>query len=433
VLFAAGRIVGVGPGAAAQAMPPRTEIIDAAGCAVLPGLINAHSHLYMTFGRTLGYDQPFEHWLPTQKTLIAQLSEEDFATCVTLGLLDNLRSGNTCIVDNLAVPAASENRLHEAAIRAAGDLGVRYVLARGYTDQFNSPEYLETPAEIDARMRRLATMYHGSADGRVEIMLSPMLPWALSREGFRLTRRLANELGLRIHMHTAETAGFAPLIEKAYGFRSNIRVYQEGGCLGPDVQLLGCAFLEPDELEVVRATRTPVILDPVAPMYLGAGIAPIRRLLGTDVPIGLGTNGPAANGGQDLFESMKTVVGLAKSLERDAFAFPQERVLETATIEGARALGLDDRIGSLEPGKRGDVIVVDLDHAHAAPMLNVTAALVFSCKGRDVRDVLIEGRVVVRNRRVLTADEPAVARRAFDAARGAVLRAGLAGRLTPGF
>ncbi|MEK7878833.1 MAG: amidohydrolase, partial [candidate division NC10 bacterium] len=429
VVIEDGTIRSVEPAGAGESRGHFADVIDARGCAVLPGLVNAHTHLYMSLGRTLGFDQPFEEWLPTQKKFIAQYTEEEFATCVELGIIENLRSGNTCVVDNLAVPAASENRLYEAALASARQLGVRYVLARGYTDQFNAPEYLETPPQIEARLRQLVKAHGGRADDRIDLMLSPMLPWAVSREGFALTRRLATELGLRIHMHTAETQGYAPLIQKAHGHPSNIRVYQEGGCLGPDVQLLGCAFVSPDEIETVRATQTAVILDPTASMYLGMGMPPSTRLLSAGVPVALGTNGVACNGSQDMFESMKNAAGLAKIAERNGAAVTQQRVLELATIEGARALGLDARIGSIEPGKRGDLIIVDLTSPYAAPVLNVVAALVSSCKGRDVRHVLVDGRVVVRDGKLVTGDEAAVLGRAKVAALRCAEKAGLTDRL----
>lgn len=429
VVIEDGAIRAVEPGAAEGARGKFAEVIDARGCAVLPGLINAHTHLYMSLGRTIGYDQPFEEWLPTQKKFIAQYTEEEFATCVELGIIENLRSGNTCLVDNLAVPAASENRLYEAALAAARQLGVRYVLARGYTDQLNAPEYLETRAQIEARLRQLRKTHGGRAGDRIDLMLSPMIPWSVSRDCFALTRRLADELGLRIHMHTAETAGYAPLIQKAHGHPSNIRVYREGGCLGPDVQLLGCAFVSPEEIETIRATETAVILDPTAGMYLGMGMPPAMRLLSAGVPVALGTNGVACNGSQDMFESMKNAAGLAKLAEQSGAAVSQQRVLELATIEGARALGLDARIGSIEPGKRGDLIVVDLAGPYVAPVLNVVAALVSSCKGRDVRHVLVDGRVVVRDRRLVTGDESAVLGRALEAARRCAEKAGLTERL----
>jgi 5-methylthioadenosine/S-adenosylhomocysteine deaminase len=420
-------IAAVGPAALAEGVDG--ERIDARGCAVIPGLVNAHTHLYNTFGRTLGADQTFGEWLPTQKGLIATLDEDEFRACVELGMIDNLRSGTTCIVDNPAVPAASENRLHEAALGAARDLGARYVLARGYTDQMNAPEYVEPLVDIERRMRALVRDHHDTASGRLRVMLSPMLPWALSLAGFTMTRRLADELGVRIHMHTAETAAFADLIEKAHGHRSNVRLDRDGGCLGPDVQLLGCAWLTPDEIRMVTGTGTAVLLDPTAAMFIGAGMPPLLALLDAGVPAGLATNGPAANGGQDMFESMKNAAGLAKVAAGDGRACTQQRALDLATVEGARALGLDGTIGSLERDKRADLAIVDLSTPFVAPALDVVTALVSACKGRDVRDVMIDGRVVVRDRRLTTGDEARIVERATTMAAGAAQRAGLTARL----
>lgn len=423
VIVEGSTIVAVGPASLAAGV--EAQRLDARGCAIIPGLVNTHTHLYNTFGRTLGADQSFAEWLRRQKGLIAALDEEEFRTCVELGLVDNLRSGSTCIVDNPAVPATAGNRLHEAALAAARDLGARYVLARGYTDQMNAPEYLESLPDIERRMQTLVRDHHETADGRLQLMLSPMLPWALSPAGFRMTRRLADELGVRIHMHTAETAQFADLIEKAHGHRSNVRIYRDGGCLGPDVQLLGCTWLVPEEIDLVAATGTAVLLDPTAAMFIGAGMPPLLRLLAAGVPSGLATNGPAANGAQDMFESMKNVAGLAKLAAQDGRAFVQQRALDLATVEGARALGLDGVIGSLEPGKRADIVIVDLETPFVAPALDVVTALVSACKGRDVRDVMIDGRIVVRDRQLQTADQAAIVTRATAMARRAAERAGL--------
>jgi 5-methylthioadenosine/S-adenosylhomocysteine deaminase len=160
-------------------------------------------------------------------------------------------------------------------------------------------------------------------------------------------------------------------------------------------------------------------------MFIGAGMPPLLRLAGAGVPAGLATNGPAANGSQDMFESMKNVAGLAKLAAQDGHAFTQQRALDLATIEGARALGLDGTIGSLEPGKRADLIVVDLQSPFIAPALDVVTAVVSACKGRDVRDVMIEGRTIVRDRRLQTADEAAIVGRAGVMAERAAERAAL--------
>jgi len=165
-------ILAVGPAALATGV--EAQHLDAGGCAIMPGLINAHTHLYNTFGRTLGADRSFAEWLREQKSLIAALDEEEFRTCVELGLADNLRSGSTCIVDNPAVPAAGGNRLHDVALGAARDLGARYILARGYTDQLNAPEYLESLPEIESRARSLLRWSLGLVErGFTVVLLGP--------------------------------------------------------------------------------------------------------------------------------------------------------------------------------------------------------------------------------------------------------------------
>lgn len=425
VIVEGGAIAAVGHMGTGRTAGLGDDVVDATGCAVVPGLVNAHTHLYHTFGRTLGHHQPFPEWLARQRGLVNAMTAAEFEACIELGLLDNLRSGNTCILDNLAVPGRHAARWNDLAIAAADRLGARYVLARGYTDQHVSPEYVETPEEIETRLRALVKDHSGRAHGRIRIFASPVLPWGVSRETYLLTRRLADDLDLGIHMHTAETSGYADLIQKAYGHRSHTKVLRDGECLGPRVQLLGCNFLTTDDVDTVISTGTRVVFDPTCSLFMGRRIPPMRRLLASGVPIGLGTNGAAGSGSQDMFECMKTSAGLATLAEDGGPALGQPRALEMATIEGARALGLDDAIGSIEPGKRADLVVVDLRRPWLAPALNVVAALVSSCTGRDVRDVFVDGRTVVRDGKLVTADERALTARAIEAASRCAARAGV--------
>lgn len=421
VLIERGRIREVRPGGAP--VPEGFERIDAGGCVVMPGLINAHTHLYQMFGRSLSFDQGFVQWLATQKGLVAQLDEDDFGLCIELGLVLNLRSGNTCVVDNLALPAATGNRLYRTALERAGRYGLAYVLARGYTDRLNSPDYLEDLATIEDRVRELIEEFDGRGDGRLRVFVSPMLPWALSPAGYRLTRKLANQYDVGIHMHTAETSGYADLIEKAFGHRSNIRVYRDGGCLGRDVTLLGCQHLTDEEYEEIARTGTRVILDPTSGMNLGTGEAPTVKVCRNGNPTALATNGMASAGGQDMFDAMRNVVSLARLQTQKVETIGPARALEMATVEGAAALGLEREIGSLEPGKRADVICVDISRVFCAPALDIPATLVFSCSSRDVRTVIANGRVAVRDFELALADERALTAQAHERARAARARA----------
>ncbi len=406
------------------------EIIDARDQAVLPGLINGHTHLYGTFGRNLSFDQNFIDWLATQKAFIGAYSEEDFAACVELGLIENICSGNTTIIDNMGLPAASENRLYEAALATAARYGVGYRLARGFTNQKTSPDYIESLDQIESRMRTLAKRHHTGPGARRGLMLSPMVPWGLSMEGYAMMRRLADELSMGIHMHTAETAGYARLIEQTFGHSSNIRIYREGGCLGPDVQLLGCIWVDDTELDWIAESGTTVIMDPTSTLGLGKGLPPANQCLARGIALSLATNGMASNGGQDMFEVMKNAVGLAKIAGGGESALTPEKALEICTIDSARACGLDGHVGSIEVGKRADIITVNLASPFVAPALNVPSAIVFSCKSRDVGHVILDGRVVVRDGEFLLADVPAITARAEIAARAVAERAGMTERTT---
>jgi 5-methylthioadenosine/S-adenosylhomocysteine deaminase len=424
LLLEGGRIAALLP--AGTPVPEGYRHVDASGCAVLPGLINAHTHLYASLGRSLSFGEDLMQWLTTQKNLIAQFDDEDFRTCIEVGLALNVKSGNTCVVDAMALPAGSDARYREA-LRLAARYKLQYVMARAYTSQMVAPEYVEELPALEASLRSLLEEFHGSADGRLRIELSPNLPWSLSIEGFRMTRRLADEYQVGIHMHTAESVDYPVMIEKAFGHRSNIQVYQDGGCLGPDVQLLGCATLTDAEFEIVARTGTRVILDPISGTTLGTGESPVLKVIHNGNPTAVATNGLASAGAQDLFEAMKTMVSTARTRGGGVRAMTMQRALEIATIEGARALGLDGEIGSLEAGKRADVICVDLNNVFCGPTFDVVATLVFAATSRDVRDVIIGGEFAVREHKLLLADEAELTARATRRGAAALERVRAAG------
>lgn len=190
----------------------------------------------------------------------------------------------------------------------------------------------------------------------------------------------------------------------------------------PDVQLLGCSFLSQEELGEVARTGTRIIFDPSSGMNIGLGGPPTLDVINNGHPSALATNGMASAGGQDLFRAMQNLIGLARLQKGGPHALGTQRALELATIEGAAALGLDKEVGSLEPGKRADVICVDLQDAFCAPAIDVSATLVFSTTGRDVRDVIANGHVVVRDGRLTVADEHEILGRATQRTRALVER-----------
>jgi 5-methylthioadenosine/S-adenosylhomocysteine deaminase len=360
----------------------------------------------MIFGRTIGVERRLLDWLKIEMPIMAKLDAETTSLAATLGCVENIRNGNTTLVENTFIPRRPDFVPEDAIFRAMKTVGIRGVVARAYHARNFAPEFIESKAEQDARVEALHAEWHGAEDGRLRLSIGPLLPWIVEIDDLRATRRLADRLGITIHMHVAESPEFNERITEAFGREiRNVELLHEGDCLGPDVQAVAVADLSDREIELLAETSTPVVFDPQTRLFWGTGFPGIKRFTDAGLTAGLGTNGPAANCGQDLFESMKYACATAKTAANDPTALGRHRVLEMATIEGARALGIDDRVGSLEVGKDADIITVDLAQPHLTPALDVPAALVYSAKGSDVRDAMVAGRLVMRKRVVSTVDQ----------------------------
>jgi 5-methylthioadenosine/S-adenosylhomocysteine deaminase len=425
VLVEGDRIAWVGPRAAA---PTRTvsETIDATGCVVMPGLVNCHTHLCMIFGRSLGIERDLLSWLRVEVPLIRALGEEGLYLAELLGCVENLKNGTTTLVDNIFTPHAPGALPEVAALRAMERSGVRAVLARGFHGRNFDADFVETAEEQARCVETLVKEWHGAAAGRLRISVGPLLPWVMSEALFRSTRALVERLDLSLHMHVAETPDFNRLIARHFGRPvRHVELLHEVGCLGPNVQAVGVADLSAREIELLAETRTAVVFDPPTRLFWGSGYPALVPFLEAGLVCGLATNGPAANCGQDLFESMKYACATAKTAAANPGALTRHRALAMATIEGARAIGLGDTIGSLEVGKRADLILVDFRRPHLTPAFDVEATLVYSARGADVRDVMVDGRIVMRDRVLLTVDEPALLREVRAAARQCAADAGM--------
>ena len=405
---------------------PVDERIDARGTIVMPGLVNAHTHLCMLFGRGLATDVDLLRWLDVQMPLMRALDDEDLYLAQLLGCVENLRNGNTCVVENLFMPRRADGDAATAAFRAMRDAGVRGTVARAHETRVFAPEFIEDMAQVERAVEHLAQHWHGSHDGRLRLSFGPLLPWSITADELRTTAALARRLGLGLHMHVAESPEFNRLVAVHHGRPiRQVELLAETGCLGPHVQAVGVSDVSPQELALLQASGTSVVFDPPTRLFWGTGFPSLRPFLDAGIACALATNGPAANCGQDLFESMKYACAIAKTATGDPAALPARRALRMATIEGARALGLDAVVGSLEVGKEADVITVSAHQPHLSPMHDVPAALVFSARGADVRDVLVQGRVRMRERRLVDIDEAALVERARQAAGQAARRAGI--------
>jgi 5-methylthioadenosine/S-adenosylhomocysteine deaminase len=401
-------------------------IIDATGRIVLPGLINSHTHLCMVFGRTIGPERRLLEWLDLLMPMMVAMDQDALYVAELLGCLENIKNGNTSLVENIFMPPhASNSDVEDAAFRALRDSGIRGTVARATEARHFDPRFCETSDQQAERVTRLAERWNGTEGGRLRLSIGPLLPWVLDEQGFRETRRIARDNGLSLHMHVAESPEFNLMIARHFGREiRQVELLDEVGCLGPDVQAVACSDVSPREIELLAASGTAVLFDPQTRLFWGTGFPPIANFLSAGLTCGVASNGAAANCGQDLFESMKYACATAKTAANDPRALTASRALRMATAEGARAIGRTDT-GSIEVGKRADLITVDARQPHLAPLFDPEKALVYSARGADVRDSLIDGRVVMRDRKVLTIDENALITEVDEVARRCAARAGI--------
>ena len=380
--------------------------IDAKGKAALPGLINCHTHVAMTLFRSLAEDKPLDVWLrETIWPLEAKLTRDDVFAGALLGCLEMLKSGTTCFADMY---------FHEDMVaRAVSESGLRAVLAEGIIeagDRTRGEEMLNASV-------RFAKSFNGYANGRVKTMLGPHAAYSCSPELLAKVKEQTQKLGVGIHIHLAESEELFKDYAKKYGC-SEVEFLDKLEFFGGHVLAAHCISLSESDRHVLAKHGVNAVYVPVANMKLGLGAARVKELLGLGVNTALGTDGPASNNTLDMFETMKFGALLQKFVYRKPEVLSAREVLEMATINGARALGLEKGIGSLEVGKRADIILIDLSKPHLKPLHNVYAGILYSAKGSDVDTVIVDGKILMENRVVKTLDEHAVIemaeRRAFE-------------------
>lgn len=416
-------IVGVGAGDPPRSARTADEVISARGCAVMPGMVNGHTHLFQTLFRGLGDDKSLLDWLREYIWPAASvMTPEEIAAATAVGIIENLRTGATTVIDHQYLhPGGAHD---DAVLEAADRLGVRFLLARGWADRNYEPRLTETVPEVLERTSAVARRWHGAGDGRIRVETAPLIPWGCSDEAVRAATAASRSWGAGMHVHCAETAVEVEMNLQERGLR-HVHWLDSLGVLGPDTQLAHSVWLDPDEIDLVAARGATVVHCPVSNMYLASGVAPVPEMLRRGVSVALASDGPGSNNRQDLFEAMKVAVLLQKVHHLDPVILQPEHALHMATRGGARAAGLGDRIGAIEAGRLADLVVVDLDSVFVAPVHRVVSALVFNATPREVRHVVVDGRVVIRNRDLLVADERAELRTAMRCCRELFARAGL--------
>lgn len=391
-----GVIVEVGTSEEITSRVRASRIIDAEGMAILPGFVNAHTHAPMALFRGIADDRDLMDWLqnfifPAE----AKNVDRDFVKWGTrLALAEMVRSGTTTYADMYYF----ESDIAAETKRA----GVRAVLGETMID-FPAPDN-KTWAEAVNYVRAFAAKYKG--DALITPALAPHAPFTVSREHLIEVRKLATELGVPILIHLSETKDELRQVAERTGGQTPGQYLESIGFLGEDVLAAHGVWLTPSEISLLASRKVGVAHCPESNMMLASGVAPVTALLAAGVKVGLGTDGPAgSNNNLDMIEEMASAARLQKITQRDPKVMSARQVLEMATIGGARALGLDSKIGTLEAGKRADVIVVDLRGINTQPVYSIESAIVYSASGHDVFATIIDGQIVMLDGRLQTIDE----------------------------
>jgi len=416
VLVRDGTIAAIGKRASA-ARPVR--VLDARDAAVIPGLIQSHVHLCQALFRGMADDLPLLEWLRKRIwPLEAAHDEASIGASARLGLAEMLLAGTTTILDMGTVH-------HQdpvfTAMRASGIRGLsgKAMMDRGKT----VPRGLKESTRDSLReSERLHAAWDGAAGGRLGYAFAPRFILSCSEKLLRETAALAAERDAIVHSHAAEHPDERVAVRNALG-KDDVDLLAEWGIEGPRAVLAHGVQLTAGQMKRAAKKGTRFVHCPSANLKLSSGIAQVTKMRAAGMVVGLGADGAPCNNRMDPWAELRQAAILAKARELDAAALPAPDALAMATIDGARVLGLDDRIGSIEVGKRADIAVVRLDGLHAEPGGDVIARLVYSCTPADVRHVLVDGRIIVEHGVLETLDEDRVRGQARRQAKRVLARA----------
>ena len=390
-----------------------SRVIDARGALVLPGLINAHTHLSMSLFRGLADDLSLDDWLhkyifPAESRYVTP----DFVTWSTdLSLLEMLRGGTTTVADMYY--------FEEQVAQAAKKAGMRGVLGETLIG-FPSPD---SKGSAQALAYTEAFLQHWRNDPLITPAVAPHSIYTCPEQLLKDAAALAGKYQAPLLIHLAEAPFEVEQSRQQHGL-TTVQYLARIGLLSPAVLGAHCIWLDQADVATLAHFSVGCSYNPSSNMKTAAGLMPAQELLAAGVAVGLGSDGAASNNNQDMFEEMDLAAKQQKFARMDSKALPAEQVFALATITGARALHMERQIGSLEAGKKADLILVDTTEPHATPMYNVYSSIVYALKSSDVRTTMIGGKVVMEDRRMLTLDEPAILSKAAEY--GAQLRSSMA-------
>jgi 5-methylthioadenosine/S-adenosylhomocysteine deaminase len=392
-----GRIVAVGSSADIIRMYSAPERIDASGKLIIPGLINGHTHVPMTLFRGLADDLDLQEWL-TKYIFPAEaknVTEEFVRAGTRLGLAEMIRGGTTTYCDMYYFEDAIADETSKAGVRGVlGETVIDFPVADNKTN-----------AEAMAYVERYVQKWKGNE--LIVPAVAPHAPYTVSEEHLKAIRAFSDRTGAPIVTHISETKREVDDSLKAKG-ASPVDYLSRIGFLNDRVIAAHMVWPNAGEISILKKAGVGVVHNPQSNMKLASGVAPVPKMIAEGLRVGLGTDGAASNNDLSMWEEMDTAAKLHKLISGDPKVMTAEQAFELATIGGARALHMEKEIGSIEKGKRADLVLVNRDALNQIPLYNVYSDLVYATKASDVETVIINGRVVMRDRRLLTLDEAAI-------------------------
>lgn len=363
--------------------------IDCQGKVLMPGLINAHTHNSMSLFRNYGNDVDLDNWLNNYIwPLEAELRREDIRNGARLNTAEMLLSGTTTYVDMYYEM--------DVVAETAEEMGIRAALSRGLMAT-NSKEDLENE-------KAFYRNWNGAANGRISTLIGSHAIYTNSLESLKAHRDLAEELGCRLNIHLAETQKEVEDCQKEYG-KSPVQCYEDLGFFEVPTLAAHCIWLTDEDIEILRKRNVTAVYNPASNMKLASGFMPLGKLLKSGVNVAFGTDGASSNNLQDMFRDMTLGSLIQKGHELDPEAAKASTMLELATMGGARGLGLEDQLGSIEEGKIADLILVDFDNIQHSPWpMDLEAALIYSSYGNQVSLTMVDGKILVENGELIGQD-----------------------------
>lgn len=365
------------------------KVIDGSGMVALPGLINTHTHLAMTLFRNYADDMKLEDWLFKKIfPLEDKLMGEDVYYGSKLGLIEMIKSGTTCFLDMYFFVEDTLKAINESKIRAC--------ISRGLTSGEGE----------DAKIQEVRDLYgkYNDYEGRIKIMVGPHAVYTCSEDFLKKCLNLTKELNTRLHIHLNESKNEVEESLKAHG-KSPIEWVDYLGLLEVPTIAAHCVWLNENDMNILKNKNVNVAHNPVSNLKIASGIANIYKMQKEGINVCLGTDGAASNNNLNMFKDLNIASLLSKGLNLEPVATTAYETLEMATINGAKALGLEDLIGTLEVGKEADIILIDFNKPHLKPKNNVISSLVYSAFGSDVDTVIVKGNVLMENRKIKVFNE----------------------------